>query len=127
MRTGWLVAALAICACVAWTFGRPEDIPFEKHTLDLGANETCALADINGDGRLDVVAGENWYESPKWTKHHFRDFPFWNNYIDLPLDVNGDGRMDLVSASWNSKKLAWWENPGGRGQWKEHPIETGFN
>ena len=76
--------------------GRPVDIAFEKLTLDLGANETCAFADINGDGRLDIVSGENWFEAPKWTRHHFRDLPFTNNYIDdfsdLPLDVNGDGK-----------------------------------
>ena len=131
MRTAWIAGAVVVCACAAWTFGRPEDIPFAKHTLDLGADETCAFADINGDGKPDIVSGQNWYEAPQWTKHHFRDFPFWNNYIDnfsdLPLDVNGDGRVDLISASWNSKRLAWWENPGGNGPWKEHAIETGFN
>jgi hypothetical protein len=36
----------------------PAGVPFEKHTLDLGSAEAAAVADINGDGRLDVVAGE---------------------------------------------------------------------
>ena len=86
---------------MSWAVSRPEDIPFEKHTLDLGANESCALADINGDGKLDIVSGENWYEAPTWTKHKFRDLHYTNNYIDnfsdLPLDVNGDGQIDIVS------------------------------
>src|SRR5687767_7234829 len=63
---------IALAACVAWCVTRPADIPFAKHTVDLGANETCAIADINGDKRPDIVSGENWYEAPKWTQHKFR-------------------------------------------------------
>jgi hypothetical protein len=100
---------------------RPADIPFKKLQLDFGANETAAFADINGDGKLDVVNGENWYEHPKakggeWKKHHFRELGFFNNYIDafsdLPLDVNGDGKIDIVSCTWFAKKISWYENPG---------------
>ena len=110
---------------------RPEEILFEKHTLDLGSSESAAIADINGDGRLDIVSGENWYEAPHWTKHHFREILYTNNYIDdlstLPLDVDSDGRVDLVTSGWFSKKLAWWRNPGKTGaQWHEHAIDTGF-
>jgi hypothetical protein len=124
-----LTLFLAVAAMAAT---RPPDIPFEKITLDLGANESCAVADVNGDGKLDIVSGENWYEAPKWTKHHFRDLPYSNFYIDnfsdLPLDVNGDGAVDIVGCSWFSKRVLWFENPGKKGgAWTEHPIETGYN
>lgn len=93
-----------------------------RTTIDLGASETCAFADINGDGRLDIVWGEYWYEGPTWTPHKFRDFPYVNqnidDFTDLALDVDGDGQVDVVSGFWYSHKLAWWKNPGqGRGMW----------
>lgn len=121
-----------ICAAgaLAWTAGRPDEIPFAKHTLDLGANETAAVADVNGDGKPDIVSGENWYEGPRWTRHKFRTLNFSNNYVDgfgdLPLDVNGDGAVDIVSCTWFSRRLYWSENPGRRGgAWKDHDIDSG--
>ncbi len=142
-RTEWIrakrILAALVVGLVASASGfyqrhemtRPDEIPFEKHTIDLGSSESAAIADINGDGRLDIVSGENWYEAPHWVKHPFRHIPYTNNYIDdlstLPLDVDGDGHIDLVTSGWFSKKLAWWRNPGKTDvQWEEHTIETGY-
>ena len=125
-----VACAFAFASLVfAFEVTRPPDIPFVKHTIDLGASETAAIVDINGDGKLDIVSGENWYEAPAWKKHHFRDILYTNYYIDdlsdLPLDVDGDGRIDIVTSGWFSKKLAWWKNPGNSGgKWVEHPVET---
>jgi len=129
LAAGFVAGAAALYQNAEMT--RPEEIRFEKHTLDLGSSESAAIADINGDGLLDIVSGENWYEAPHWVKHHFRDILYTNNYIDdlstLPLDVDGDGHIDLVTSGWFSKKLAWWRNPGKTGaRWEEHPIETGY-
>jgi hypothetical protein len=131
MARGFVPIVLCLAAGLAWTVSRPEEIPFEKHTIDLGASETCAVADVNGDGKPDLISGEKWYEGPRWTKHKFRTLNFTNNYVDdfsdLPLDVNGDGQIDVVSCAWFSRRLWWNENPGhGRGEWKEHEIESGF-
>jgi hypothetical protein len=132
LLAGALAALLAAAPALLRSAGRPADIPFEKHTIDLGANETCTFADINGDGRLDIVSGENWYAAPKWAKTRFRELGFTNNYIDAfsdhALDVDGDGQIDIVTASWFSREIAWWRNPGkGRGEWKKNPVDSGFN
>lgn len=119
-----------MASSAVWAVRRPGDIPFRKHELDIGASETCALADINGDGKLDIVSGENWYEAPDWKKHSFRSLSYTNGYIDnfsdLPLDADGDGRVDIVSCSWFRKSLRWWRNPGRDGTWEEHSIQEGF-
>jgi hypothetical protein len=125
----WTISAIVVAIAIGWAASRPDDIAFERQMIDPGASETLAIADVNGDGRVDLVSGEFWYQAPKWTKHRFRNIDFLNNYVDvfsdLAMDVNGDGHIDIVSCSWFSKKLWWNENPGkGEGMWKEHVIET---
>ena len=127
----FVILLLASSLLLAFVVVKPPDVPFEKHTIDLGSSESAAICDINGDGKLDIVSGENWYEAPHWTKHHFRDINYTNNYIDdlstLAIDVNEDGHIDLVTSGWFSQKLAWWENPGkSSALWKEHEIQTGY-
>jgi hypothetical protein len=127
----FLVAILSLAPQVN---PRPPDIPFASHTIDLGASETAAVADLNRDGRLDIVSGEHWYEAPSWKKHRFRDLNFIQQYIDdfsdLPIDVDGDGYPDIVSVSWFAKRIAWWKNPGATSAsspWKQSEVHAGFN
>jgi len=126
------VAGFLLLSIAAWTASRPAEIPFEKHTLDLGASETVVFADVNRDGKLDIVSGENWYAGPDWVKHRFRSIEYGRNatedLTDLALEVNGDGYPDVISSASHAKKLWWDENPGkGGGAWKEHLIETGHS
>ncbi len=128
-----LVFPLALClAALAPCAERPSGILFEGRLLDPGASETAALADVNGDGRLDIISGEAWYEAPGWKRHAFRKLGYSNQYVDnfsdLTLDVDGDGHVDIVSCSWFSRRIAWYRNPGrGQGEWKEQAIDSGFS
>jgi hypothetical protein len=122
--------SLLLLAGLALALPRPPDVPFHKHTLDLGPSETAALADMNRDGRVDLVSGENWFQAPAWTKHKFRDLDFFADFLDdftdLAMEVNGDGWPDIISCYGHERKLVWLEHPGPRGgKWKQHVMEDG--
>jgi hypothetical protein len=113
-----------------WSVTRPAEVPFKKIMIDGGAAETVAFADINKDGKLDIVSGEYWYEAPAWTPHRFRDLKFQDGYIanfcDLALDINKDGYPDIISCLGFEHRIVWMENPGKKGgAWREHPIDQG--
>jgi FG-GAP-like repeat len=133
------VANLAVLFAMRTLAVGSDEIPFRKHTIDLGSSESCAVADVNQDGRLDIISSENWYEQAPplpggegghWVKHKFRDVGYNSfyieNLIDIALDVNGDGFPDIVSCSYWSKPFTWWENPSRQTKtWRETVIESG--
>jgi hypothetical protein len=125
MRTLFLIAVVLLHAPLSAS----AEVTFLKRVIDPQFRaEAVAAADINGDGQMDIVAGESWYESPDWRPHKFREVAFKGGYadvrFDVPEDINGDGRMDLASCR-RSGILEWLENPGvGDGMWKAHQIGT---
>src|SRR5947209_9962213 len=119
-----LSAGALLCAT-----SRNPDIPFADHMIDPGASETVAVADVNKDGRPDIISSDNWYEAPSWKKHRIRDINFSSNYVDnfsdLPLDVDGDGFVDIVQFGYFSRNIVWLKNPGkSGGDWKLTEIDA---
>jgi hypothetical protein len=102
-----------------------------KHTYWFGPFAECSsILDINGDGKLDIAAGRNYYIAPDWKKYpDYRNGaetngPDVDDNYEGTLDVNNDGRPDVVSSGWMRRQGIWWyENPGKLGQkWNDHPL-----
>ncbi len=130
-RAALAILTAAVCAALPRAQSRPADVPFRVRMIDPGANETAAFADVNNDRRLDIIAGDAWYEAPSWTRHRIRDIN-WNgqyvdNFSDLPLDVDGDGLVDVVQFGYFSANIIWARNPGrGAGPWTINEVDAGY-
>ena len=102
-----------------------------KHTYWFGPFAECSsVLDINGDGKIDIAAGRNFYLAPDWKKYaDYRDGaetngPDVDDNYEGTLDVNGDGRPDVISSGWMRRQGIWWyENPGKLGtKWESQVI-----
>lgn len=97
-------------------------------------------ADINGDGRPDLVVSGvaegqlSWYENPSWTRH---DIARLHRPVSLDtVDLTGDGTQDIIVCHDYGETLracdpegglvSWLRNPGGieraDGEWTRHEI-----
>lgn len=101
---------------------------FEKRLIDDVSYEAASVFDVDGDGVLDIVSGEYWYEGPTFeTRHEIRSVrregEYYDDFSDYPLDVDGDGYLDIVTGGWWGETLRWCENPGGEGEWTVHDVD----
>jgi VCBS repeat protein len=95
------------------------DTPWPGNAYDGGRHDIVA-ADINGDGKKDIVAniGVLWFDTAnKLAKHRIcEDHDFHGGNAPNGIgDLDGDGDADVVLPG------LWYENPGqGLGKWKQH-------
>jgi len=109
--------------------------PWEAFVIHEGvAEEGLAWADVDGDGRPELIAGTSWYEPGRDVRLPWLRFPFAEGYVGTVVgaaDLNGDGRVEIVlsegDASLHGRKgrgrVAWFE-PGDdpRLPWREHVL-----
>jgi len=99
-----------------------------------GQHDITLLADINGDGRPEIIIGGKdgppnlfWYENPSWVRHDVAEA----NDLEaggVVFDVNRDGRPDIIAGQQiHNHHLFWFENPPDPTRpWRKHVIEDRF-
>lgn len=135
MLVHWAPAADDTMNPHAWT---TEEIPASRHVCRW---MFATPMDVDGDGRVDLVAGGKgsgswlgWWKIP----HDARDLTAWQWHPLLPVgwlmsleavDMNADGRTDLLVSDRKGETTGafWLEHPGSNHPdllktWRRHPI-----
>ncbi|UXI68791.1 FG-GAP repeat domain-containing protein [Tahibacter amnicola] len=93
----------------------------------------ASLADTNGDGSLDVVAGSvtmgrtgvfmNRDRGANWSTSHMVDSAIPGASALDTGDFDGDGDTDVAALSMSSNRLYWYENASGDStRWDRHVV-----
>ena len=116
-RFALLFIALVLCAGTA----DADPLSWRKIVVDTAfRSEGVAVADVNRDGRNDILVGDFWYEAPAWKKHQIRPpapnlgdgaRTYSEAFCVFADDVNNDRWPDMIVVGFPGKPCVWYENP----------------
>lgn len=99
-----------------------------------GAGHGVGHGDVNGDGRIDIIAPKGWYEQPadresEWPFHG--EFELGAASIEIiGHDFDGDGDTDIVWGMGHNFGLYWLRqstDEAGNRVWTKQEIDTSFS
>ena len=126
-------------------------LAFREHAIGINGARAAGFnleyADLNQDGRLDIIGAANgglfWFEQPQriddgWNAHFIGRFtPDSMTGLEI-ADINGDGHLDVMGGSYSRGpreddgevdendalgRIGWFEHPGdATGAWSRHDI-----
>lgn len=121
-RDGRLDFIIAAFKKTVWFLPGPENPkkaqwPFFKIAESDQKHGSACIADMNRDGNLDLVWGQEWYANPgdpeKIPWKRFIIDTSWTTEAQVEVaDLNKDGRLDVVLTGEESDHgIAWYRNP----------------
>jgi hypothetical protein len=120
----------------------PETSNFAPGSSANGSAPITAIADIDGDGDMDVVAQQHWGSKVAWFENTDGKGVTWTAHMIvgaggpfaaktrnilhglLAADFDNDGDVDVLSGE-NQGMLWMYENSNGKGMFAEHVVATG--
>ena len=138
-RDGRLDIVIAAFKKTLWYVPGPKDPrkepwKFYKIAESPHGHGGACIADIDADGKLDIVWGHDWYKNAgnptavPWRKHTID--ANWPDECKIAIgDLNKDGFLDVVlTGEESSDGVAWYKNPGGNSTetWEKHLVVSGW-
>lgn len=136
--TGLMLSAVFfVPSMVLAQAGHADGVKFITHRVGDFRSEAFGVADFNGDGKLDIAAGNFLYLAPELKPLKIRSVKgavdnqgkgYYNDFMNAPLDLEGNGRPGIASVDWFSKSVYYYRNTLGQpGDWPETLVDTADN